>query len=945
MDVVSLCPLRVASFLWQPQRGGYVFTVVAKGTFRLGPIESRLAQEQEYPNDDDNYWNDDPARSLYSPTDLVPFKARPEVMLVGHAFAPRKEPARSVVARIVIGDVDKAIEVTGDRALLHDGQIREPVRFLKMPLRYERSAGGAETMNPVGMRSDARPDAYGGVPLPNLLPAGLAINTRADLWTPVGFGPIAPMWPSRWQKLGRHAVRFQTDAWNDSPLPDDIDPSYFNAAPDDQRPSELRDTERIVLENLHPDHPRLVTNLPGVRPCAFAETAGRAPQRVHMECDTLWIDTDRAICTLTWRGQISLESSAQAGRVVVALEEGNRRLAWSDIQRIESGAAAGPPPPPPSPPPSAQEEGTAIVDLGTVDAQAPTSARDGSRAALLGLSPASSVQSSGPSSGVPGAFTPPVINRPNDLPQARTAAPMQRRPSTLTNINLSADLPFLRSDRDAPEPSRPAPSSVQSALPFAPSASSSSSELSSTGFPRPAPPPPPPPSELSSASFPRPAMPSEHTPPPGFQRPAMPSEHTPPPGFQRPAMPSEHTPPPGFQRPLPPPDAPPSFVRAPAPPPPPPPSPPAPQPAVLSAVTDSPWAGGGPRADGPAFSAVAAYDPAGARGAAPLAAPVPPPPPSPPSPAIAAPLIAAATVGGALAASNAAAAAIAPPPPVATPVARPIRQTGAREIVDLLWFDPAILPKVREHARYKEILADIAPKPKQVSFDDDPFEDAIASEEPEEIKARREIFGVVARGESIDAEGVGEAMAEAVSDDGTFIPPLVLIAGELSFIFDELSQLKSTVAATSPFASSDKKLKETLDTVNEILQTPWIQGSTGVAEGLVQRIKEAFAQGSRSVPASYLDTQTERMLLEQRAFQKRTVFGEPYLRTLLSPLGVQSAIPTYLPEALATKLPMVLKMRVRVLAEACLPQDQYETYPASLKAVAIGRVSPLPGKR
>ncbi len=188
-------------------------------------------------------------------------------------------------------------------------------------------------------------------------------------------------------------------------------------------------------------------------------------------------------------------------------------------------------------------------------------------------------------------------------------------------------------------------------------------------------------------------------------------------------------------------------------------------------------------------------------------------------------------------------------------------------------------------------------------------------------------------------------MAEAVSDDGTFIPPLVLIAGELSFIFDELSQLKATVAATSPFSSSDKKLKETLDTVNEILQTPWIQGSTGVADGLVQRIKEAFSQGNRTLPASYLDTHTERMLLEQRAFQKRTVFGEPYLRTLLSPLGVQTAIPTYLPEALSTKLPMVLKMRVRVLAEACLPQDQYETYPASLKAVAIGRVSPLPGKR
>src|SRR5262245_53219497 len=137
MEVVSLCSLRVASLLWQPQRGGFAFTVVAKATFRLLPGEARLADEQEYPNDDDNHWNDDPARSLYSPNDLVPFKPRPDILLVGHAFAPRKEPVRALTARLTIGDVDKAIEVTGDRALSPDGKLREPARFVKMPLRYE----------------------------------------------------------------------------------------------------------------------------------------------------------------------------------------------------------------------------------------------------------------------------------------------------------------------------------------------------------------------------------------------------------------------------------------------------------------------------------------------------------------------------------------------------------------------------------------------------------------------------------------------------------------------------------------------------------------------------------------------------------------------------------------------------------------------------------------
>ena len=73
MDVVSLSPLRVASLAWQPRRGAWVLTVVCKATFKLLPGSSRLSESQEYPNDDDNHWNDDAGRSLYSPSDLCPY--------------------------------------------------------------------------------------------------------------------------------------------------------------------------------------------------------------------------------------------------------------------------------------------------------------------------------------------------------------------------------------------------------------------------------------------------------------------------------------------------------------------------------------------------------------------------------------------------------------------------------------------------------------------------------------------------------------------------------------------------------------------------------------------------------------------------------------------------------------------------------------------------------
>src|ERR1700761_2212545 len=113
MKLVSLCPLRAASLIWQPRRGSYALTVVVKATYDLMPVESPLAREQEYPNEDDNHWKDDEARSLYSPSALVPFKPRADVMLVGHAFAPRQEAVRSLTVRLIVGDVNKAIEVFG----------------------------------------------------------------------------------------------------------------------------------------------------------------------------------------------------------------------------------------------------------------------------------------------------------------------------------------------------------------------------------------------------------------------------------------------------------------------------------------------------------------------------------------------------------------------------------------------------------------------------------------------------------------------------------------------------------------------------------------------------------------------------------------------------------------------------------------------------------------
>ncbi len=316
MDLLSQCALRVANVIWMPGHGGFAYTVVCKATFELMPDVSPLAAAQEPVVLADVYGG--AGGSLTLASELVPFKKRPEVLVLGHAHAPEGRPVSSLVARLAIGEIDKAVQVVGDRYFQLDGRLGEPATFTRMPLTWDRAAGGPDTVNPAGRPTgDGAPvDFFGRVLAPNLLPAGLTMTSRNEIVPPVGFGPIAPRWPSRTACIPRHAAGWEPSRWHERQLPVDLDLACFNAAPADQQRTLPFADDALHVEHLHPRFPMLSTRLAAVSPVVTVDQ-GSGPQPLQLRCDTLVLDTDRGLAMLVWRAHVLLDHPQRPGRILV----------------------------------------------------------------------------------------------------------------------------------------------------------------------------------------------------------------------------------------------------------------------------------------------------------------------------------------------------------------------------------------------------------------------------------------------------------------------------------------------------------------------------------------------------------------------------------------------------------------------------------------------------
>lgn len=287
----------------------------------------------------------------------------------------------------------------------------------------------------------------------------------------------------------------------------------------------------------------------------------------------------------------------------------------------------------------------------------------------------------------------------------------------------------------------------------------------------------------------------------------------------------------------------------------------------------------------------------------------------------------AAGFGGVVSASNAAS-----DPQATDPRTGMARGAGA-DALQLLWFIPEAARRVRRTPEWKRIIDALPP----AKFDpdvDDPSLEADASE----LEDRRAIFEVIARGIPGGRESVDDALIDEARRDARFAPRLLLLRGEAQFELDEVEVLKAEVASSAPFAANDEPLQRCLDHVARFLAAPGLVVSPGVVLAMRTMLRDAFKRVPRPVPATDLETQSERALVARRAYQKRVVFGEPHVRGLFFIGATTMGVPAYFPASMSDKLPAFRQARLRLLCEAHFQADQYEAYPAALRVAAVARI-------
>ena len=332
VDITALGASAVETVLWQ-MAGRLHVTVVVKASFAftLDAAMTRIDAEEIFRAE--VHHNKNPMRSVRATGDLAPFQPLADVVLTGHACAPSGTTVESLSVRLVVFRerplIDKTLHIRGD------APGAETVPFDRIPLMYERAFGGIGWEdNPLGVGAGAATSAK----LPNVI-------DPVEPKRVAGFGPLSRGWPIRKRLLGA-ADRKALDR-PIAEVPAGFDWAYYQSAPIDQRTEYLTGNEWIVIDGMNPEYAHIQSYLPAARGLArvYGVADGGAGHPLTLVADTLRIDADALVCSVTWRGSFPVQSedALAAVRIFAGVESTGHPLEWpAPIGAAPSATPAAP---------------------------------------------------------------------------------------------------------------------------------------------------------------------------------------------------------------------------------------------------------------------------------------------------------------------------------------------------------------------------------------------------------------------------------------------------------------------------------------------------------------------------------------------------------------------------------------------------------------------------
>ena len=325
MELLNSTGMQAGYTLGIQPDGRELLVVVVKGTFSFPNRDSEppLADEQMPLVEADTFTGEPGFSTPLYEVDYAPRKPRCDVLLNGSAYAPGSRPTARVQVGIKVGQIRKTFNVVGDRKWESSTTGIGPGysgRFVTMPISYDRAFGGVDDfhedksfhsaymLNPIGKgyHRELSGILVDGTPMPNTEEINEPVTMPHRPYRPMGFGPLGRGWQPRLKHAGTY-----DDDWleNTFPfLPPDFNEAYYQAAPPDQQMAYPKGGEEIILVNLTSDG-RRTFRLPELDvPFVFFRKKGNKYE-THGSIDTIVIEPDKSLFTMTWRASLPLKKS------------------------------------------------------------------------------------------------------------------------------------------------------------------------------------------------------------------------------------------------------------------------------------------------------------------------------------------------------------------------------------------------------------------------------------------------------------------------------------------------------------------------------------------------------------------------------------------------------------------------------------------------------------